>query len=79
MLSPVKADIPLAWWWWGRFSLAVVGLIAATQFNVRLLRRYTPQQILVSALIAGTAAGLLLVMFAATGSILLAGMMLPAN
>ena len=34
---------------------------------MRLLRRYTPQQILVSALIAGTAAGLLLVMFAATG------------
>ncbi|MET7961353.1 multidrug effflux MFS transporter [Micromonospora zamorensis] len=49
------------------FGAGAVGLIAATQFNVRLLRRYTPQQILVSALIAGTAAGLLLVMFAATG------------
>ncbi|MGC4745845.1 multidrug effflux MFS transporter [Micromonospora sp. DT201] len=48
------------------FGAGAVGLIAATQFNVRLLRRYTPQQILVSALIAGTAAGLLLVMFAAT-------------
>jgi Bcr/CflA subfamily drug resistance transporter len=49
------------------FGAGAVGLIGATQFNVRLLRRYTPQQILISALIAGTAAGLLLVMFAATG------------
>ncbi|WFE55041.1 multidrug effflux MFS transporter [Micromonospora sp. WMMD1155] len=49
------------------FGAGAVGLIAATQFNVRLLRRYTPQQILVSALIAGTAAGLLLILFAATG------------
>ncbi|MGC4867588.1 multidrug effflux MFS transporter [Micromonospora sp. DT53] len=49
------------------FGAGAVGLIGGTQFNVRLLRRYTPQQILVSALIAGTAAGLLLVMFAATG------------
>ncbi|MEV4494745.1 multidrug effflux MFS transporter [Micromonospora arborensis] len=48
------------------FGAGAVGLIAATQFNVRLLRRYTPQQILISALVAGTAAGLLLVMFAAT-------------
>ncbi|MGI5525567.1 multidrug effflux MFS transporter [Micromonospora sp. CA-259024] len=49
------------------FGAGAVGLIGATQFNVRLLRRYTPQQILSSALIAGTAAGLLLIMFAATG------------
>lgn len=49
------------------FGAGAVGLIGATQFNVRLLRRYTPQQILVSALIAGTAAGLLLILFAATG------------
>ncbi|MFY1619427.1 multidrug effflux MFS transporter [Micromonospora sp. WMMD736] len=49
------------------FGAGAVGLIGATQFNVRLLRRYTPQQILVGALIAGTAAGLLLVLFAATG------------
>ncbi|RZT82737.1 DHA1 family bicyclomycin/chloramphenicol resistance-like MFS transporter [Micromonospora violae] len=49
------------------FGAGAVGLIGGTQFNVRLLRRYTPQQILVSALIAGSAAGLLLVMFAATG------------
>ncbi|MFC5923516.1 multidrug effflux MFS transporter [Micromonospora vulcania] len=49
------------------FGAGSVGLIGATQFNVRLLRRYTPQQILRGALIAGTVAGLLLVMFAATG------------
>ncbi|WP_435204779.1 multidrug effflux MFS transporter [Micromonospora sp. bgisy143] len=49
------------------FGAGAVGLIGATQFNVRLLRRYTPQQILISALIAGMAAGLLLVLFAATG------------
>ncbi|MGC4819341.1 multidrug effflux MFS transporter [Micromonospora sp. DT63] len=49
------------------FGAGAVGLIGATQFNVRLLRRYTPQQILISALIAGTAAGLLLIAFAATG------------
>ncbi|MET8362074.1 Bcr/CflA family efflux MFS transporter [Micromonospora sp. NPDC005252] len=49
------------------FGAGAVGLIGATQFNIRLLRRYTPQQILISALIAGTAAGLLLVVFAATG------------
>ncbi|WP_238432570.1 multidrug effflux MFS transporter [Micromonospora tarensis] len=49
------------------FGAGAVGLIGATQFNVRLLRRYTPQQILVGALIAGTAAGLLLIVFAATG------------
>ncbi|GAA2189529.1 multidrug effflux MFS transporter [Micromonospora lupini] len=49
------------------FGAGAVGLIGGTQFNVRLLRRYTPQQILISALVAGTAAGLLLVVFAATG------------
>jgi DHA1 family bicyclomycin/chloramphenicol resistance-like MFS transporter len=42
------------------FGAGAVGLIAATQFNVRLLRRFTPQRILVGALLAGTAAGLVL-------------------
>ncbi|MGY0003678.1 multidrug effflux MFS transporter [Micromonospora sp. I033] len=49
------------------FGAGAVGLITATQLNVRLLRRYTPQRILVSALAVGTAAGLVLVGFAATG------------
>jgi DHA1 family bicyclomycin/chloramphenicol resistance-like MFS transporter len=49
------------------FGAGAVGLITATQLNVRLLRRYTPQRILVTSLGAGTAAGLGLVAFAATG------------
>ncbi|MFC0528808.1 multidrug effflux MFS transporter [Phytohabitans kaempferiae] len=49
------------------FGAGAVGLIAATQLNVRLLRRYAPQRILAAALTTGTAAGLLLLAFAATG------------
>jgi len=49
------------------FGAGAVGLIAATQLNVRLLRRYSPQQVLVAALIGGSAAGVLLVFFAASG------------
>lgn len=49
------------------FGAGAVGLIAATQLNVRLLRRYTPQRILVAALATGTAGGALLLAFAATG------------
>jgi DHA1 family bicyclomycin/chloramphenicol resistance-like MFS transporter len=49
------------------FGAGAVGLITATQLNVRLLRRYTPQRILVTALGAGSAAGLALLTFAATG------------
>ncbi|MET7424552.1 multidrug effflux MFS transporter [Dactylosporangium sp. NPDC005555] len=48
------------------FGAGAVGLIGGTQYNVRLLRRYTPQRILMSALIAGTVAGVVLVTFAAT-------------
>ncbi|MEU5529051.1 multidrug effflux MFS transporter [Micromonospora chersina] len=48
------------------FGAGAVGLITATQLNVRLLRRYTPQRILVTALAVGTAAGLVLLSFAAT-------------
>ncbi|WP_203705395.1 multidrug effflux MFS transporter [Asanoa iriomotensis] len=49
------------------FGAGAVGLIAATQLNVRLLRRHTPQRVLVVALAGGTAAGALLIAFAATG------------
>ncbi|MFG1677510.1 multidrug effflux MFS transporter [Micromonospora sp. NPDC049282] len=48
------------------FGAGAVGLIAATQYNVRLLRRHPPQRILVAALGVGTLAGLALVGFAAT-------------
>jgi MFS transporter, DHA1 family, multidrug resistance protein len=49
------------------FGAGAVGLIGGTQYNVRLLRRFTPQRILGSALAAGTVAGALLVVLAATG------------
>ncbi|MBC8994674.1 Bcr/CflA family drug resistance efflux transporter, partial [Micromonospora chalcea] len=38
-----------------------------TQYNVRLLRRYSSQWILVASLAGGTVAGLALLVFAATG------------
>lgn len=54
-----------------QFGLAFGGgaaaLIAATQLNVRLLRRYSSQQILLAALLSGAAAGLGLLGVAATG------------
>ncbi|MEV4620408.1 multidrug effflux MFS transporter [Asanoa sp. NPDC049573] len=49
------------------FGAGAVGLITATQLNVRLLRRFTPQRVLVGALTLGTGAGALLIAFAATG------------
>lgn len=49
------------------FGAGAVGLIGATQLNVRLLRRFSPQQILTGALLSGSAAGLLLLGFAVTG------------
>ncbi|MBO4208059.1 multidrug effflux MFS transporter [Micromonospora echinofusca] len=57
------------------FGAGALGLIAATQLNVRLLRRYTPQRILVSSLSVGTAAGLLLIVLAVTGVGGLAGLL----
>lgn len=59
------------------FGAGAVGLITATQLNVRLLRRYSPQRILVTALAVGTAAGLVLVAFAATNVGGLAGILAP--
>jgi MFS transporter, DHA1 family, multidrug resistance protein len=59
------------------FGAGAVGLIAATQVNVRLLRRWTPAQILVTALGFGAVAGLVLVLFAATGTGGLAGVLAP--
>jgi DHA1 family bicyclomycin/chloramphenicol resistance-like MFS transporter len=59
------------------FGAGAVGLIAATQFNVRLLRRWTPSQILVSALAFGAASGLVLLLVAATGFGGLPGVLVP--
>ncbi len=59
------------------FGAGAAGLIAATQFNVRLLNRYSPRQILVGALVVGSAASLILLGFAATGVGGLVGILLP--
>jgi DHA1 family bicyclomycin/chloramphenicol resistance-like MFS transporter len=58
------------------FGAGAVGMIAATQFNARLLRRYAPQQILAYALGAGTVAGLVLLACASTGAGGLVGVLL---
>jgi DHA1 family bicyclomycin/chloramphenicol resistance-like MFS transporter len=59
------------------FGAGALGLIAATQLNVVLLRRAEPEQILGAALLVGTAAGATLVAFAATGFAGLAGIVVP--
>ncbi len=59
------------------FGAGAAGLIAATQFNVRLLDRYSPRQVLVGALVVGSAASLILLGFAATGVGGLVGILLP--
>jgi DHA1 family bicyclomycin/chloramphenicol resistance-like MFS transporter len=49
------------------FGAGAFGLILATQLNVRLLRQFSPQQILLTALGVGSLAGLALIGFAVTG------------
>jgi DHA1 family bicyclomycin/chloramphenicol resistance-like MFS transporter len=59
------------------FGAGAVGLIAGTQLNVRLLRRWTPSQILISALAIGAVFGLVMLLFAATGFGGLIGVLIP--
>jgi DHA1 family bicyclomycin/chloramphenicol resistance-like MFS transporter len=59
------------------FGAGAVGLITGTQLNVRLLRRWTPSQILISALATGAVFGLVLLLFAATGLGGLLGVLIP--
>jgi DHA1 family bicyclomycin/chloramphenicol resistance-like MFS transporter len=59
------------------FGAGAVGLITATQFNVRLLRRWTPSQILLSALLFGALSGVVLLVLAATGIGGLPGVLVP--
>jgi MFS transporter, DHA1 family, multidrug resistance protein len=59
------------------FGAGALGLIGASQLNVLLLRRWTPAQILVTGLVVGGAAGLAMVLFAATGTGGLAGVLVP--
>jgi DHA1 family bicyclomycin/chloramphenicol resistance-like MFS transporter len=59
------------------FAGGAIGLIGATQLNVRLLRRWTPAQILTGALTGGLAAGIILLVFAQTGFGGLLGVLIP--
>jgi MFS transporter, DHA1 family, multidrug resistance protein len=59
------------------FGAGAIGLIAGTQLNVRLLRRWSPAQILVTSLGFGAAAGLVLLLFATTGAGGLTGVLVP--
>ncbi|OFJ53865.1 multidrug effflux MFS transporter [Mycolicibacterium grossiae] len=59
------------------FGAGAVALIGATQFNVVLLRRFTPQRIVVGALIASTVVGVVFVALAAVGVGGLAAFVVP--
>ncbi|HYD98824.1 MAG TPA: multidrug effflux MFS transporter [Alphaproteobacteria bacterium] len=59
------------------FGANAAGLIAATQVNVRLLRRWTGRQVLAAALVAGPLFGAAMVAAAATGFGGLPGILAP--
>ena len=59
------------------FGAGSISLIAATQINAWLLRRYEPNQILPAAVLGGTLAGVVLFALAATGTGGLLGVMVP--
>jgi DHA1 family bicyclomycin/chloramphenicol resistance-like MFS transporter len=59
------------------FAGGAVGLIGATQLNLRLLRRWSPQRILAGSLIGALAFAVALVFFAATGIGGLIGVLVP--
>jgi MFS transporter, DHA1 family, multidrug resistance protein len=59
------------------FGAGAIGMITATQLNVRMLRRYAPQQILLTSLLAALACGLVLLGFAATNFGGLPGVLIP--
>jgi DHA1 family bicyclomycin/chloramphenicol resistance-like MFS transporter len=59
------------------FAAGAVGLIGATQLNLRLLRRWTPQRILAGSLIGALVAAALLAFFAMTGIGGLLGVLIP--
>jgi DHA1 family bicyclomycin/chloramphenicol resistance-like MFS transporter len=59
------------------FGAGAAGMITATQLNVRLLRRYSPAQILITALLVGSFAGLVMLTFALTGFGGIVGLLAP--
>ncbi|MGP4017645.1 multidrug effflux MFS transporter [Saccharopolyspora sp. 5N708] len=59
------------------FGVGAIALIGASQFNVVLLNRYTPKQIVIGALVAATAAGLVLTVLTTTETGGLFGFIVP--
>jgi DHA1 family bicyclomycin/chloramphenicol resistance-like MFS transporter len=59
------------------FGAGAIGLIGASQLNVRLLRRFRPQQVLMGTLTAGFGFALLMLLTASTGFGGLPGLLLP--
>ncbi|WP_059021937.1 multidrug effflux MFS transporter [Mycobacterium sp. M26] len=59
------------------FGAGAIALIAATQFNVVLLRRFSPQRIMVTALVAATLASAVFIALAATHTGGLPGFVVP--
>jgi DHA1 family bicyclomycin/chloramphenicol resistance-like MFS transporter len=59
------------------FAGGAVGLIGATQLNIRLLRRWSPLKILAGSLAGGLVASAVLVFFAVTGTGGLVGILIP--
>lgn len=59
------------------FGAGAIGLIAATQLNPRLLRRYQPEQVLTASLAAGLGLALVLLVTTSTGFGGLTGLLLP--
>ena len=59
------------------FGAGAIALIGATQFNVVLLRRFTPQRIMVTALVAAALAGGVFIALAATHTGGVAGFVVP--
>lgn len=59
------------------FAAGAVALIGASQLNVRLLDRWTPQQITLGALVVGSALGVVLVVVAAGAFGGLVGLLVP--
>ncbi|MFI5912235.1 multidrug effflux MFS transporter [Dactylosporangium sp. NPDC051541] len=59
------------------FAGGAVGLIGAAQVNIQLLRRWSPQRILSTALLIGVVSGALLLVLAATHTGGLLGVLLP--
>lgn len=59
------------------FGAGAIWLIAGTQFNPVLLRRWEPRQILAGAAVLGTLAGLVLIAVGATGAGGLVGILIP--